>query len=217
MEDPIYSSLRRTNANELVSPESLVHQSKILTKEEAENVVNEKIAFKPVLLVPTMSDGKARKQTISRQSKKQKTLSSKEKRKLQLNTVPKHLKYDQFEPLHFMWCNYLEEAIGNSTGESLLAKMIKAEYHGSYMRVVCCKSPSRNGIEGICIHESKNMLSLVTKNNNVVRIPKIDTIMQVIANMSSRHLVVELYAHHLLLRAGDRSNRRFKGKNTIDL
>ncbi|WBW72219.1 RNase P and RNase MRP subunit Pop4 [Schizosaccharomyces osmophilus] len=216
MEDPIYNSLRRTNANEHVTPESLVHQSKILTKEEAENVVNEKIAFKPVLLVPTMPDGK-RKQTVDRQSRKKRALSSKEKRDLHLNRVPKHLKYEQFEPLHSIWCNYLDEAIGNSTGEPLLAKMIKAEFHGSYMRVVRCKSPSRIGIEGICVHESKNMLSLVTKNDTVVRIPKTDTIMQVIANMSNRRLVIELYAHHLLFRAGDRSNRRYKGKNTIDL
>ncbi|EPX71008.1 RNase P and RNase MRP subunit [Schizosaccharomyces octosporus yFS286] len=216
MEDPIYKSLKRTNAKEHVTPESLVHQSKILTKGEAEDVVNEKLAFKPVLLVPTMSDGK-RKQPVDHRSQKKKSLSSKEKRDLGLNRVPKHLKYEQYEPLYSMWCNYLDEAIGNSTGESLLAKMIKAEYHGSYMRVIRCKSPSRIGIEGICVHESKNMLSLVTRNDTVVRIPKTDSIMQVIANMSNRRLVIELYAHHLLLRAGDRSNRRYKGKSTIDL
>lgn len=169
MADPLYSSLKTVNSTSKVTPESLVFQTKILTPEEAKNVINEKIAFKPLLLVPSLNLEKQGDRKESVASKKRKKLSSKEKKKLQLNVVPKIADYSQFKHLHSMWCSYILEVIAGCTGESLMAKLAKAEYQGAYMQVLRSKSTTRVGLEGICIHESKHMLSLITKENRVVR------------------------------------------------
>lgn len=51
--------------------------------------------------------------------------------------------------------------------QQLNLKVMKADYHGSILRVWRSKCPSYVGIEGILLQETQNTLQLIPKDNRI--------------------------------------------------
>lgn len=129
---------------------------------------------------------RAKKLALRRKSQKPKPLTAKEKRKLRIYEIPPECqKYEIYEPLHTLWVGYVQEVLfgdagmapratggghiekGRSLmlGQELAAKIMTADLHGAEMKVVRSRCPSRVGIQGIMVKETKMTFEIVTKDN----------------------------------------------------
>ncbi|XP_038050386.1 ribonuclease P protein subunit p29-like [Patiria miniata] len=161
---------------------------------------------------------KPKRRTERRRGRKKKALSNKQKKELNMNNIPKELqKYEMYEPLHQLWLDYMRDSLQlknpTVTAENLHIKLLRCDLHGSIMTVTKSKCPSYIGQCGIVVQESRNAFKMITKADVMKTIPKASTIF----TMSIDNLVVNIYGNHLRFRAGDRANRKFKVKPTIDL
>ncbi|KAJ3224470.1 hypothetical protein HK099_008420 [Clydaea vesicula] len=78
---------------------------------------------------------------LKRKRKKLNKFNSKEKKKLKLYHFEKDtLRYETFLDLHSLWSQYMAELLGdNLQKNAVLNKMIKADFHGCYMKGnFCC-------------------------------------------------------------------------------
>ncbi|XP_070574062.1 ribonuclease P protein subunit p29-like [Ptychodera flava] len=159
---------------------------------------------------------KKNSKTVS-QSKKKRVLNAKERRKLKIYDIkPEHQRYVMYEPLYFLWQDYIKDYLDIEKGfnkVTMETKLQKADYHGSIITVTKSKCPSYVGISGIVVQETKNVWKIITKENKLKTIPKANTIFCV----EIEGIVVTLYGNHLRRKSSERSVKKFKSKNTIDL
>ena len=135
-----------------------------------------------------------RKKALRRKSRKPKPLTAREKRKSRIYEIPRECQqYEIYEPLHRLWVGYAQGVLfgeagislkisgegqgqghgqGHSEkgkalmmGQDLAAKLMSADLHGSHMRVVRSRCPSRVGIKGIMVKETKKIFEIITKGN----------------------------------------------------
>ncbi|XP_022092122.1 ribonuclease P protein subunit p29-like [Acanthaster planci] len=161
---------------------------------------------------------KSRRKSERRRGRKKKALSSIQKKQLNMKDIPPELqKYEMYEPLHQLWLDYMRDSLQlkhpTVTAEHLHIKLLRCDLHGSIMTVTKSKCPSYIGQSGIVVQESRNAFKMITKANSLKTIPKASTIF----TMTIDNLVINIYGNHLRYRAGDRANRKFKIKPTIDL
>ena len=96
---------------------------------------------------------------------------------------------------------------------SLLIKLTKADYHGALITVKQSKCSSMIGICGIVLHESSHIFSMVCTDDKARCIPKQDSIFSV----SCHNITFILYGKHLIMDSAERSTKKLKLKNTIEL
>ncbi|KXJ89161.1 hypothetical protein Micbo1qcDRAFT_235489 [Microdochium bolleyi] len=92
------------------------------------------------------------------------------------------ISYTTFEPLHDLWLGYVREILGNELftgGQAAAAKLASADIHGARVRVSRSSCPSRVGIEGIVVRDSRYAVQIVTKKNVVKLVPKEGTMFRV--------------------------------------
>lgn len=149
-------------------------------------------------------------------------LSSKKKKELKLHSIPhKEQKYELYLPLHELWVSYIEEllqAVGRGEGKGtnqaqMNQRLLKADFHGSIMKVERSKCPSYVGIEGILLLETQNTLQLICKDNLIRTVPKANSVF----TFTVCGFQFRLYGNHMRFRSSERSARKFKDKHTIDL
>ncbi|KAK8060760.1 hypothetical protein PG996_010690 [Apiospora saccharicola] len=154
--------------------------------DSAARIYSDKIQHRPLYLRPNSPppaanaraarrkarDDKNRK----RKSQKPKPLSASQRRKLGLYDVPKKgQKYAVFEPLKQLWIGYMREVLGShlyTGGPACAAKLCAAEYHGAEVEVTRSGCPSRVGIKGIVIKDSKFSFEIITPKNELKLVPK---------------------------------------------
>lgn len=132
------------------------------------------------------------KLALRRKSRKPKPLTAREKRALRIYEIPAECrKYEIYEPLHRLWVGYVQEVmfgdagmlprgVGGGSGsgsghvekgkalvqgQELAAKLLAADLHGAVMKVVRSRCPSRVGIKGIMVKETKMTFEIVTREN----------------------------------------------------
>ncbi len=172
-----------------------------------------KVNEKTLLLDKVATDFKARKETrriIKQEKRKKKQLSSKERKRLGLDAIPKLLEWNQMLPLHQLWVDYTEMVFAEN---SAIGTFTRLDYHGALLTIIESKTPSHVGMMGICVKESEQMFYLVGKNNQVRSIPKAG---HVFTFCVKDHLYT-LYGNHFCHRPGDRTTKKFKPKVTIAL
>uniref|UniRef100_A0A0B7AC97 Ribonuclease P protein subunit p29 n=1 Tax=Arion vulgaris TaxID=1028688 RepID=A0A0B7AC97_9EUPU len=128
------------------------------------------------------------------------------------------LRYETYLPLMKMWTKYMEELIpfSNLTDSSLpnvAQKMMKADFHGCPLIVRKSKCPSYIGVQGIVLQETRNTFVLVTPDNVVKRIPKANSIFNVILHDH----IFTIYGNQFTIKPGERAAKKFKSKPSIDL
>lgn len=116
------------------------------------------------------------------------------------------------------------------TAESVGSKICSADFHGAEVEVVRSRCPSRVGVKGIVVKDSRHVFEIVTKKDEVKVLPKEGTIFKVVvplvvgekANPSTndarkekttdegQEMVLEIHGDQFMYRAADRANRKFK-------
>jgi len=166
-------------------------------------------------------------------------------------------------PLHHLWMDYMSELLGlpqpsstaggmqsrpsMSNPATMHAKLIKADLHGSMIKVYQSKNVSVLGLSGIVILDTENTFSIVTRQNKVKTIPKQNSVFMLAvplyqtsksmqpsnaqASASQNiidcpdprtvndipHMEFKLYGNQFRFRSADRASRKFKHKETIEL
>jgi ribonuclease P protein subunit POP4 len=106
---------------------------------------------------------------LSRQGNKllSKTINKVRHDARQLRTTELKIDYKNYLFMNNLWKQYITELLkGTTSNESILQRIVTADYHGCLIRVVQAKNQSLVGKEGIIIQETKNIFVIVEKIKN---------------------------------------------------
>ncbi|KAI4868002.1 ribonuclease P protein subunit p29 [Hypoxylon rubiginosum] len=224
--------------------QSLTHEllSRAHSPDSTNRIFSEKIQHRPLFLKstsppPSSNARDARRKARAEKQKrakalKPKPLSSRERRRLGLYDVPKEgQKYAVFEPLNRLWLGYVREILGSevySGGQGAAAKLAAADFHGAEVEVERSGCPSRVGIRGIVIKDSRFVFEIITKRNQIKTVPKEGTMFRVNvpvpapapaqqehaateAQDKERNLFTfEIHGDQFQYRSADRATKKFK-------
>jgi len=85
----------------------------------------------------------------------------------QLRTTDLQIDYKNYIFMNDLWKQYISELLKDATNnETILQRILTADYHGCLIRVVKAKNQSLIGKEGIIIQETKNIFIIVEKSKN---------------------------------------------------
>ncbi|KAI0022509.1 ribonuclease P protein subunit p29 [Xylariomycetidae sp. FL0641] len=204
--------------------------SRAHSPDSTNRIYSEKIQHRPLLLRPSSpppfnardARRKARKEKQQRaKALKPKPLSARERRRLGLYDIPREgQKYAIFEPLNKLWIGYMHEILGSEVytgGQGAAAKLSAADFHGAYVEVARSGCPSRVGIRGIVVKDSRFTFEVITQQNKIKIVPKEGTIFrfhvpaQDDATESRTPFTFEIHGDQFQYRSADRANRKFKG------
>lgn len=161
-----------------------------------------------------------------RQKKSQMTLS--EKRELGLHKLKKTgLKYNDFRPLHSLWkqyfssyidINFLEESgftaePTDKHWDHITRLLVKADYHGCLLRVTRSRCPTLVGKEGVVVLETKNTFQLLTEENRLLIVPKMNSIF----TFTLSSFTFTIYGRQFCIRPSERSSKKIKSFLLPDL
>jgi ribonuclease P protein subunit POP4 len=206
-----------------------------------ERIYSEKIQHRPLLLRPSSpppvqnAREARRRERENRKTRirklKPKPLSARERRKLGLYEVPREgQKYAIFKPLHNLWTGYIREILGKNIWDGngdAAAKLSSADFHGAKIEVSRSSCPSRVGLKGIVIKDSKFTFEIITAKNRVKTVPKEGTLFRVAVAAENEQaaratearpsteplatpLTFEVHGDQFIARSADRANRKFK-------
>ncbi|XP_058498844.1 ribonuclease P protein subunit p29 [Solea solea] len=181
---------------------------------QAHHGVSDMLSYKAVVL----GSSRPKKDKQKRNSKKAKGLNARQKRAMKIFQIkPEHQRYELFLPLHELWRQYIVDLCGGlkptSNPQSVQQKLLKADFHGAIITVVCSKCPSYVGTTGILVQEFKHVFKIITKENKLKVIPKRNSVFGVEINGFISHI----YGSKFEQRASERSAKKFKVRGTIDL
>ncbi|KAL5379268.1 hypothetical protein DPSP01_008542 [Paraphaeosphaeria sporulosa] len=162
----------------------------------------------------------------ARSALKPRPLSAAQKRALGLLEIPKaQQKYEIYEGLHKLWAGYMAEILGLGaeggkafvTPSSAGQQLASADMHGAIVEVVRSRCPSRVGLKGIVVRDTKFTFEIVTMKNVVKAIPKEHTIFRFEVPVPSKQgeeekkpLVFEILGEQFQTRGADRANKKFR-------
>jgi ribonuclease P protein subunit POP4 len=165
--------------------------SKAHNADFATTYYRDKVIQRPFYLKPTPKDDndpdareirqKARTAAKLKKQKspgKPKPLSAKQKRVLQIYTIPKdQQKYEIYIPLHQLWCGYMREVLGLDKPDSPYGRFVEArtsgplltsaDYHGALLEVARSKCVSRVGVTGIVVRDTRETFEVITVKNGL--------------------------------------------------
>ncbi|XP_062997413.1 ribonuclease P protein subunit p29 [Elgaria multicarinata webbii] len=150
--------------------------------------------------------------------KKKKGFSAKQRRDMRLFEIqPEQQRYEIFVPLHELWKQYIRDLCNGLRPEAqpqmIQAKLLKADFHGALVTVTKSKCPSYVGITGIILQEMKHVFKIITKEDKLKVIPKLNNVF----SMEVDGFVSYIYGSRIQFRASERSAKKFKGRGTMDL
>ncbi|KAI1332404.1 RNase P/MRP, p29 subunit [Xylariaceae sp. FL0255] len=185
-------------------PQSLTHQllRRAHSPDTANRIFADKIQHRPLFLKPSSppppntrdARRKVRKEKQKRaKALKPKPLSVTQRKKLGLTYLPRRdrLKnnktrkenYAVYAPLNKLWLSYIREVLGSEIyggGEGAAAKLSAADFHGADIEVARSRCPSRVGVRGIVLRDSRFAFTVVTKRDEVKLLPKEGTVFRVL-------------------------------------
>ena len=82
----------------------------------------------------------------------------------QLRKLGPEIDYKSYTFMNELWKQYITELLKDVTSnEEILQRILTADYHGCFIRIVKAKNSSLIGKEGIIIQETKNMFVIIEK------------------------------------------------------
>ncbi|KAI1108145.1 RNase P/MRP, p29 subunit [Nemania sp. NC0429] len=197
--------------------------------DSASRIYSDKIQHRPLFLKPsapppsTARDARRRARAEKKKrarALKPKPLSARERRSLQLHRLPKDgRKYAVFAPLNDLWIGYAREILAGELytgGTGAAAKLAAADFHGAEVEVARSRCPSRVGVRGIVVRDSRFAFELVTRQNQVKTLPKEGTMFRVhvpaprAAAPGQKPFSFEIHGDQFQHRSSDRANKKFK-------
>ncbi|KAI1373285.1 ribonuclease P protein subunit p29 [Hypoxylon crocopeplum] len=223
--------------------QSLTHEllSRAHSPDSTSRIFSEKIQHRPLFLKPTSpppsnARDARRRARVEKQKRakalKPKPLSARQRRKLGLYDVPKvGQKYAVYEPLNRLWLGYIREVLGGELyagGQGAAAKLSAADFHGAEVEVSRSRCPSRVGIKGIVIKDSRFTFEIVTEKNQAKTVPKEGTMFRVsvpppqeqensLGKEVRGQFTFEIHGDQFQHRSADRATRKFKPHFLKDL
>ncbi|XP_019659419.1 ribonuclease P protein subunit p29 isoform X3 [Ailuropoda melanoleuca] len=97
--------------------------------------------------------------------------------------------------------------------QMIQAKLLKADLHGALVSVTKSKCPSYVGVTGILLQETKHVFKVLTKEDRLKVIPKLNCVFTVEID----GFISYIYGSKFQLRSSERSAKKFKAKGTVDL
>lgn len=218
--------------------------SRAHSPDSVSRIFTEKIQYRSLLLRPSSPPPAANAREARRKARedkkrrrkalKPKPLTSTQRRRLGLYDITKEgRRYETFAPLNKLWIGYMRELLGNELytgGQSAAAKLSAADYHGAEIDVVRSACPSRVGIRGIVVKDSKFAFEIITRKNAIKLVPKEKTMFrfQVPAENKPQappvdqqdapsYFAFEIHGDQFQYRSGDRSNKKFKAHYLKDI
>ena len=95
--------------------------------------------------------------------------------------------------------------------------LVSADYHGSLIEVVRSRCPSRAGLQGIVVKDTKYTFEIITKRNELKTVPKEHTVFRFEVPFEEKDgeekrkpLVFELHGHQFEIGASARANKKFR-------
>ena len=91
--------------------------------------------------------------------------------------------YSDCKVLNQLWNQYIDQLLHADKRQStklIQELLLKADFHGAEVKVVRSKCKSLVHIQGIVITETQNVFNIITKNNKIVKIPKRNSIFEII-------------------------------------
>ncbi|XP_068117895.1 ribonuclease P protein subunit p29 [Hyperolius riggenbachi] len=161
--------------------------------------------------------GRIRKKKQRKRSKS-KGLTAKERRDMKLFEIkPEQQKYSMFLPLHDLWKQYIRDLCNglrpDTHPQMVQSKLLKADLHGALVMVYKSKCPSYVGITGIILQETKHIFKIITEEDKLKVIPKLNCVFRVEID----GFITNIYGSKLQMRASERSAKKFKTKGSLDL
>ncbi|XP_047568472.1 ribonuclease P protein subunit p29-like isoform X3 [Lutra lutra] len=150
--------------------------------------------------------------------KKSKGLSARQRRKLHLFDIkPEQQRYSLFLPLHELWKQYIRDLCGGLKPDTqphmIQTKLLKADLQGALVSVTKSKCPSYVGVTGILLQETKHVLKILTKEDHLKVILKLNCVFAVEID----GFISYIYGSKFQLRSSEQSAKKFKAKGTADL
>ncbi|KAJ7311901.1 hypothetical protein JRQ81_006219 [Phrynocephalus forsythii] len=147
-----------------------------------------------------------------------KGFSAKQRREMRLFEIkPEQQRYELFVPLHELWKQYIRDLCNglrpDAQPQMIQTKLLKADLHGALVTVTKSKCPSYVGITGIVLQEMKHIFKIITKEDKLKVIPKLNSVFSIELD----GFVSYIYGSRIQFRASERSAKKFKGKGTLDL
>lgn len=132
--------------------------------------------------------------------------------------------------LQSLWHCYMRDVLGERVHEvEFMNKVLKADLHGCVLKVIQARNVSQIGVEGVVITETERTFQLASterRNNSmeernnasepaprIITVPKPHTVF--VFQWADR--LITIYGNHFVQRSADRSAKKFKGKDTIEL
>lgn len=150
--------------------------------------------------------------------KRSRGLSARQRRGLRLFDIrPEQQRYKLFLPLHELWKQYIRDLCNglkpDTQPQMIQAKLLKADLHGAIISVTKSKCPSYVGVTGILLQETKHVFKIITKEDRLKVIPKLNCVFTV----ETDGFISYIYGSKFQLRSSERSAKKFKAKGTTDL
>jgi ribonuclease P protein subunit POP4 len=180
--DPYYSGLKGLDTLQGSEQDAETFFQSRVKESDRREIPDE---FKRTLVLEAQKSKRPRTQK-PRISKKM--LTSKEKRTLGLNRLPKvGLNYQQFQAMNDLWMNYMVDLLdlvslkkdGWEPGsleepklQQIQMKICRADLHGAILQVVKSDCPTQEGRKGICLLETKHTLQIISTDNKLRMVPK---------------------------------------------
>ncbi|EME39181.1 hypothetical protein DOTSEDRAFT_179614 [Dothistroma septosporum NZE10] len=209
--------------------------------DHATTILRERVKQRPLLLRPSSPDptlnARSKRQyeqnqkvKALRKTNKPRPLSAKQKRALCIFDIPKsQRKYSIYAPLHSLWCNYMRDILGIASARTYVDRasagplLVSADYHGAIIEVVRSRCPSRVGLKGIVVRDTKFTFEIITEKDVIKRVPKEHTVFRFDVPFEEKEgeekkpLVFEIYGSQFEVRAPDRANKKFRPHYDVDL
>ncbi|KAG0273861.1 RNase P/RNase MRP complex subunit, partial [Linnemannia gamsii] len=87
------------------------------------------------------------------------------------------------------------------------------DFHGAIVTVARSKCPTFIGVSGIVAQETENVFKIITPNNALRVVPKVNSVFTI----HIRNSLFTLHGNQFRYRASQRSSKKFKSRPTIDL
>jgi ribonuclease P protein subunit POP4 len=98
-----------------------------------------------------------------------------------------------------------------------ISEIINQNFHGAIFKVVRSTTPSFVDLEGIMVQETENTFKILTQENILKIVPKGGCVFSFPYEGKNKKYQVQIYGDNLRFRSYDRSARRFKRKDRIDM
>ena len=151
-----------------------------------------------------------------------KCLTSREKRQLGLDRLPKKggVTYEDILPLNKLWKEYIESIVDwdkldlGAIDDNVRIRLCRADFHGANVRVTKAKNVSVLGLEGLVVIETRNTLQIITSRNELKIVPKLNT--SFTFDVSGKHSF-SLSGSNMMMKTSERAVKKWKNKTPMDI